>query len=83
MKLPEQQINLFAVRNSETLFFYVLTNRRLINNMQSTLEIEVWKWVDNNLQVHQPRMYLPFYISDSEGKRPTEQVFYEFPADEK
>jgi hypothetical protein len=70
----------FAVRNSKELFIYVLTNRRLINNMQSTVEIEVWKWTDcNKIEVHKPREYLPFFIRDSEGKEPTDKVFYSFP----
>jgi hypothetical protein len=42
----EGHLNIFAVRNTNTLYFYVLTNRKLINNMQSTIEVEVWKWND-------------------------------------
>jgi hypothetical protein len=48
--------------------------------MQSTVEIEVWKWTDcNKIEVHKLREYLPFFIRDSEGKEPTDKVFYSFP----
>lgn len=75
---------MFAVR-SDRLYLYVLTNRRLINNLQSTLEIEVWRWndSDNCIEEHTQRQYLPFYITDSEGKHQGEQTFYAFPITEK
>ena len=42
----EDHLNLFCVKSSTTddLFIYIFTNRRQINNMQSTLEIEVLKF---------------------------------------
>jgi hypothetical protein len=45
-KVPAEHLNVFATRNptSTDLFIYCLSNRRLINNMHSSLEIEVLKW---------------------------------------
>lgn len=44
LMVPADHLNVFALKSQETdvLFIYVMTNRRLITNMQSTLEIEVW-----------------------------------------
>lgn len=42
----DQHLNLFCVKStqSDDLFIYMFTNRRQINNMQSTLEVEVLKF---------------------------------------
>lgn len=63
----------------------MLTNRRLINNLQSTLEVEVWTWndSDNCLEEHAKRQYLPFFIADADGKQQAQQTFYSFPTNEK
>ena len=45
LMIPDHHLNLFAVRDDQ-LYFYVLTNRRLIKNLQLALEIEVWRWND-------------------------------------
>jgi hypothetical protein len=37
-----KQVNL-----KDDLFIYVFTNRKLTNNLQSGLEVEVFKWVEN------------------------------------
>jgi len=49
--------------------------------MQSTIEIEVWKFMpDQQLVEHAPRQYLPFFISDSDGSiGEKESIFYRFP----
>lgn len=45
-RIPAEHLNVFATRNptSSDLFIYCFSNRRLINNMHSSLEIEVLKW---------------------------------------
>jgi len=84
LMIPDHHLNLFAVRDDQ-LYFYVLTNRRLINNLQSALEIEIWRWndSDNCIEDHVKRQYLPFFITDSEGKHQGDQTFYSYPNDEK
>ena len=49
--VPERHLNIFAVSEASTVYFYVFTNRKLINNMQSTLELEVWKWNHGETQL--------------------------------
>lgn len=48
LKIGDGHLRVFAGRNppNSDLFIYVFTNRKLINNMQSGLEFEVFKWVD-------------------------------------
>lgn len=49
LKIEDDHLRVFAGRNppSSDLFIYMFTNIKLINNMQSTTEVEVFKWVEN------------------------------------
>jgi len=69
-KVPlERESKEYDPNDPETLYFYVLTNRKLINNIDSTLEVEVFKWdyQISELVVVKPRMYLPFLLTDENG----------------
>ena len=48
-KIPSEHVNVFATRNpvGSDLFIYVFSNRRLSNNMHSSLEVEVLKWSES------------------------------------
>lgn len=45
-KIAFDHMNVFATRNptSSDLFIYCFSNRRLVNNMNSSLEVEVLVW---------------------------------------
>jgi len=49
LKIDHNHLRVFAGRypSAGAFYIYVFINRRLINNMQSPLEIEVLKWNDN------------------------------------
>lgn len=76
---------MFAIKgtNNKDVFIYVFTNRKKLNNMQSPLEVEVWKLSnDNVLKLHAKRQYVHFFIKDEMGNQPPEEdktAFYEFP----
>lgn len=48
LKIEDSHLRVFAGRNppSSDLFIYMFTNIKLINNMQSATEVEVFKWVE-------------------------------------
>ena len=52
-------MNVFAVKSTDKndVFIYVFTNRKKLNNMQSPLEVEVWKLSNNKncLSLHAKR----------------------------
>jgi hypothetical protein len=54
----------FAAKTGEDLFIYMLSNRKLISNVQSTIEVEVLKWnrFDKVFEEKHKRQYLPFFI---------------------
>jgi hypothetical protein len=47
--IPSEHLNVFATRNpvGNDLFIYAFSNRRLGNNMHSSLEVEVLKWSES------------------------------------
>lgn len=59
LKVDDDHLRVFAWRNPpvlgserdasrrDDLFIYMFTNRKLINNMQSTLEVEILRWNDD------------------------------------
>lgn len=55
---------MFAAKTGEDLFIYMLSNRKLISNVQSTIEVEVLKWnrFDKVFEEKHKRQYLPFFI---------------------
>jgi hypothetical protein len=54
----------FAAKTGKDLFIYMLSNRKLISNVQSTIEVEVLKWnpFDKVFEEKHKRQYLPFFI---------------------
>ena len=73
LSISDQHLNVFAVKGTkqngdetDELYIYVFTNRKMINNLQSTMEVEVWKLNNKNeLKIHAKRQYVPFYIKDA------------------
>lgn len=70
---------MFAAKTGKDLYIYMLSNRKLISNVQSTIEVEVLKWLpsDKKFEVTTKRQYLPFFIQMPEDERNLEDEFYE------
>ena len=61
LSISDQHLNMFAIKGTQEkkneVYIYVFSNRKMINNLQSTMEIEVFKLnnATNELTIHAKR----------------------------
>ena len=75
LKIEDDHLRVFAGRNPphSDFFIYMFTNRKLINNMQSTTEVEIFKWVEKNGKCE---------IADLEEPKAGDCIFHDRPKEE-
>lgn len=77
LSVESKHLGVFATMSGNQLYFYILSNRKLVSNVQSTIEIEVLKWSssDNAIVGHHPRQYLPFFVQPPEESKENDKGF--------
>ena len=77
LEISDEHLCVYSSKNTpdKSLYIYVFANRRLINNRQSPLEVEVWKWDEKELNIVKPRQYVRELVVDHDGKPNFYDVF--------